>query len=76
MTVVNRFIYTLGMSTKKIAKEVLKKIDGIKGDRTKTSLYLSKATYKGFGRACKDRGVSPSVAIEMLMQGFIDANKM
>jgi hypothetical protein len=55
-------------------KEILEKLSvGRKNDREKTSMYLSKAIYEAFKKACGD--VPTSQVVEELMQQFVDSLK-
>ncbi len=55
-------------------KDILERLSvGKKGDREKTSLYLSKALYEAFRKACGD--IPASQVLEELMQQFVDSVK-
>ncbi len=63
-----------GVIMKIDGKAILEKLSvGKKDDREKTSLYLSKAVYEAFRKACGDVAASP--VLEELMQQFIDSVK-
>lgn len=48
---------------------------GERKDRKKTSLYISKSTYKRFSDVCKDKRASKSTVVEALMEAFVKASK-
>lgn len=61
------------MAKKLNSAKILEDIEASKSDRTKTSLYISKAVYEAFKESlAKSKPIqSPSVVIEKLMKEFV-----
>lgn len=59
------------MAKKLNSEKILEDIKASKSDRTKTSLYISKAVYDDFKDALKKAKQSPSIVIEKLMKEFV-----
>ena len=52
---------------------ILEELKRNKIDRSKITLYISKNSYDVFKKVCKDHDVSASLAMEILMDQFVDS---